>query len=60
MADKLHPAADDGRSVLAHADEKPSSDQMRAPVPAVTDDLVDEVGKGSFPASDPPGWWSGR
>jgi hypothetical protein len=60
MTDKLHPAAGDGRPPLVQDDEKPSSDQTRAPGRAVPGDLVDEVGMGSFPASDPPGWWSGR
>jgi len=59
MADKLNPAVDDGRSILAHDDEKRSSNRTAAPVPAVADDVVDEVGMGSFPASDPPGGWSG-
>jgi hypothetical protein len=26
--------------------------------PALADDIVDECGLGSFPASDPPSWWA--
>lgn len=26
--------------------------------PARVDDIVDECGLGSFPASDPPSWWA--
>ncbi|MGH3293623.1 MAG: hypothetical protein ACRDP7_17630 [Trebonia sp.] len=26
--------------------------------PASVDDIVDECGLGSFPASDPPSWWA--
>jgi hypothetical protein len=33
----------------------------RAPAPAVpVYDSVDECGDASFPASDPPSWWSGH
>jgi hypothetical protein len=26
--------------------------------PALAEDIVDECGLGSFPASDPPSWWA--
>jgi hypothetical protein len=26
--------------------------------PALAEDIVDECGFGSFPASDPPSWWA--
>ena len=31
-----------------------------APAPSLPYDAVDDCGEASFPASDPPSWWSGR
>ena len=38
----------DERAVTVPARDQPSRD------------YVDDVGKASFPASDPPSWWGGR
>jgi hypothetical protein len=34
--------------------------EFESPVlePALAEDIVDECGLGSFPASDPPSWWA--
>jgi len=35
--------------------------ELELPVPnepALAEDIVDECGVGSFPASDPPSWWA--
>ena len=36
----------------------PSNERSRRPSMAL-DERVDESGEDSFPASDPPSWWSG-
>jgi hypothetical protein len=53
--DAVPPKDNAARSAVAHADATDAAD------PAIrTDDDVDDCGIASFPASDPPSWWSGR
>ena len=39
---------------------QPGDLDARPELAAVPYDSVDECGDASFPASDPPSWWSGR
>ncbi len=53
--DAVPPKDSFARSVAARADATDAAD-----LAAGTGDEVDDSGVASFPASDPPSWWSGR
>jgi hypothetical protein len=42
-----------GVTIEAVESESPALDE-----PALAEDIVEECGLGSFPASDPPSWWA--
>jgi hypothetical protein len=61
-------AMSENRSSLAREEDSAERDPLHSvretpddvPVPSLPYDAVDDCGAASFPASDPPSWWSGR